>query len=167
MTHGYIITDHTKEYLYGAGPTVDAAWENLKYGADPFLDSLGDELSDEDAFAQFIVFPATEALLAQVHSSAGAEIWGYINGAACTEAEEDAAERLPVIDQHDRDGEICGYAANETEAAAILLEEYKLGDPNEDELAAFDSTANYYSADTQTFILISDEDIAEGYYAAG
>jgi len=77
------------------------------------------------------------------------------------------AENLPVIDQHDRDGEIIGYAANETEAAAILLEAYKRGDPDKYELANFDATTNYYVANTQTFNLISDEDIAEGYYAAG
>ena len=167
MTHGYIITDRTTECIYGAGLTVEDAWENLKYGADPFRNAHGDELSDEDAFAQFTVFPATEALLAQVHSSAGAEMWGYINGVACTKGEEDAAEKLPVIDQHDRDGEIIGYAANETEASAILLEAYKRGDPDRDELANFDSTANYYAADTQTFILISDAATASGYYAAG
>ena len=76
-------------------------------------------------------------------------------------------EKLPVIDQHDRDGEIIGYAANEAEAAAILLEVYMWGCPDKDELANFDATANYYVADTQTFNLIKDEDIAEGYYAAG
>ena len=168
MTHGYIITDRTTECIYGAGLTVEDAWENLKYGADPFRNAHGDELSDDDAFARHTVFPATEALLAQVHSSASAEhMWGYINGVACTKAEEDAAEKLPVIDQHDRDGEIIGYAANETEAAAILLEAYKRGDPDRDELANFDSTANYYTTDTQTFILISDAATASGYYAAG
>jgi len=92
MAHGYIITDRTTEYIYGAGLTVEDAWQNLKYGVDTFLDAHGDELSDDDAFAQHTVFPATEALLAQVHSSASAEhVWGYTNGVACTETEQTGA----------------------------------------------------------------------------
>lgn len=75
----------------------------------------------------------------------------------------------PVIDQHDRDGDIIGFAATAGEAQQMLRDLYLQADPDADELARFDrhNMVNLYSADTQKFSNIDDNEIVSGYWAHG
>ena len=75
--------------------------------------------------------------------------------------------KIPVIDQHDRDGAIIGYASAAQEAAEMIRDYFLQGEPDADELAAFDAGNHvyHYSADTQTFSEVSDSEISGGYWA--
>jgi hypothetical protein len=73
---------------------------------------------------------------------------------------------FPVIDQHDRDGQIIAYASTEQEAESILRADYLNCDPDADEIKAFDARNNvsWYS-DAQQFDHIDDADLVNGYWA--
>lgn len=75
--------------------------------------------------------------------------------------------KLPVIDQHDRDGDIIGYATTAEEAATITRNSFLQSNPDEDEISKFDAnnTVYWYSADTQDFDMIDDADLENGYWA--
>lgn len=75
--------------------------------------------------------------------------------------------KLPVIDQHDRDGEVIGFAETAEEAQAMSRGHFLKGEPDDDEIAEFDArNAMYqYGQGTQSFEQISDKDLAHGYWA--
>lgn len=75
--------------------------------------------------------------------------------------------KLPVIDQHDRDGDIIGYAENAEEAATIMRNNFLKADPDADEIATFDASnaVYWYDKETEDFLNVEDADLEDGYWA--
>ena len=85
----YVIYDIEETAIYGAGATVDGAWEQVMDLCDRPVNGLtGEPVSDDEWFARFKVAGATDALIAEVESEGGNIAWCYTNGVACTVAEK-------------------------------------------------------------------------------
>ena len=87
MTHFIAIDEHGIA-IQAIGATADEAIATAIRDAGPLFDAEGNDLSDAEAAAKFIVRPATPALVAQVLAEGGAIRWGEIDGTACTVEEE-------------------------------------------------------------------------------
>lgn len=85
----YVIYDSEETAIYGAGASVDDAWEAVMDNCDrPVNAFTGEPVSDDEWFAKFRVKGASADLLAQVESEGGNIAWGYkANGTTCTVAE--------------------------------------------------------------------------------
>lgn len=89
---GYIIQDRDGYAIFGIGETKDEAWVEVVDGVGAFHGPDGGDIpADEARDTQFVTYPATAALLAQVRDCGGQIAWGMIDGVACTADEEDAA----------------------------------------------------------------------------
>ena len=90
---GYIIIDQSEYAIHGYGPTVEEAWQMVvaecrgDFGTTPY----GEPLTADEAFKNYRVLPASEALISEVQSIGGAIAWGKAGGVACTVAEEEQA----------------------------------------------------------------------------
>ena len=90
---GYIIIDQSEYAIHGYGPTVEEAWQMVvaecrgDFGTTPY----GEPLTADEAFKNYRVLPASEALISEVQSIGGAIAWGKVGGVACTVAEEEQA----------------------------------------------------------------------------
>jgi hypothetical protein len=83
-----VIYDSEETAIYGAGATVDEAWQQVMSSCDRPLNAFdGEPVSDEAWFAEFRVKSATAALLEQVASTGGDIAWGYLAGVVCTVGE--------------------------------------------------------------------------------
>ena len=89
----YIIIDQSEYAIHGYGPTVEEAWQMVvaecrgDFGTTPY----GEPLTADEAFKNYRVLPASEALISEVQSIGGAIAWGKAGGVACTVAEEEQA----------------------------------------------------------------------------
>lgn len=91
---GYIIQDNQATAIYGSGQTVDEAWAEVVDGAGPFLNASGEAMDDEEAYtSQFTAYGATAALLEQINREGGDISWGVVHGVACTDEEEELANK--------------------------------------------------------------------------
>ena len=82
---GYIIQDKQGNAIYGAGATVDEAWQQVIDGCAPFFDAYGNEIDEGEAFTRnFKTYGATAALLAKVEAEGGDIAWDIVRGVACT-----------------------------------------------------------------------------------
>lgn len=73
-------------------------------------------------------------------------------------------KKLPVIDDHSRDGWIIGYAETSEQATAILrAHQLDACDGEPDESTA--GSVHWYSKGTQAFNEIEDADLVNGYWA--
>ena len=84
---GYVIYDGEETAIYGAGASVDDAWQQVMDLCDRPVNLDGEPVSDDEWYAQFRVKGATADLLAQVESGGGNIAWGYLAGVACTVGE--------------------------------------------------------------------------------
>ena len=90
---GYIIIDQSEYAIHGYGPTPEEAWQMVvaecrgDFGTNPY----GEPLTADEAFKNYRVLPASEALISEVQSIGGAIAWGKAGGVACTVAEEEQA----------------------------------------------------------------------------
>ena len=88
---GYIIIDQSEYAIHGYGPTVEEAWQMVvaecrgDFGTTPY----GEPLTADEAFKNYRVLPASEALISEVQSIGGAIAWGKVGGVACTVIEEE------------------------------------------------------------------------------
>ena len=87
----YIIIDQSEYAIHGYGPTVEEAWQMVvaecrgDFGTTPY----GEPLTADEAFKNYRVLPASEALISEVQSIGGAIAWGKVGGVACTVIEEE------------------------------------------------------------------------------
>lgn len=87
----YIIIDQSEYAIHGYGPTVEEAWQMVvaecrgDFGTTPY----GEPLTADEAFKNYRVLPASEALISEVQSIGGAIAWGKAGGVACTVIEEE------------------------------------------------------------------------------
>ena len=87
---GYMIQDIQGNAIFGVGATVDEAWAMVVDSAGPFLNIIGDEISNDEVYeTQFQTYGATKALIDRVMERGGAIAWGKVRGVACTEEEEE------------------------------------------------------------------------------
>lgn len=84
---GYVIYDSEETAIYGAGASVDDAWEAVMDLCDRPVNLDGEPISDDEWYAQFRVKGATADLLEQVERWGGDIAWGYLAGVACTVGE--------------------------------------------------------------------------------
>ena len=84
---GYVIYDSEETAIYGAGASVDDAWQQVMDLCDRPVDINGEPVSDDEWFEDFRVRGTTAALIAQVESEGGNIAWGYLAGVACTVGE--------------------------------------------------------------------------------
>ena len=85
---GYVIYDSEETAIFGAGASVDDAWQQVMELCDrPRNFFTGEPVSDDEWFEDFRVRGATAALIAQVESEGGNIAWGYLAGVACTVGE--------------------------------------------------------------------------------
>ena len=96
-TTGFIVTNETSIWGYGATKEAASAsfLDEMKTGgirvvSDDEMNTLL-ETSNADACTRasgFTTEAATPALIAQVEELGGGIVWGYVDGVACTRAEE-------------------------------------------------------------------------------
>jgi len=84
---GYVIYD-TQEYaIYGAGATVDEAWEQVMDECERPLDTNGALVDDDAWYSMFTVSCASQALLDLVEAEGGAIAWCLVDGVVCAPSE--------------------------------------------------------------------------------
>ena len=89
---GYIIQDKQGYAIFGAGDTVEQAWQQAME-AGPFFDAFGNEKDPDAAYIEdFQTYGATAALIAKVQAEGGAIAWDVIQGVACTNEEAERVE---------------------------------------------------------------------------
>lgn len=89
---GYIVQDKQGYAIHGVGATVDEAWAEVVANAGPFTNSVGDEITPDEAFERdFKVYGATAALMQMVREEGGAISWDIVRGVACTRGEAEEA----------------------------------------------------------------------------
>ena len=86
----FIAQDEYGIAIMSIGETEEEALAIAIKDAGPLFDADGNYLTDEDAKKKFIVYPATDALIAQVEAEGGAIAWRIVDGVACTVDEERA-----------------------------------------------------------------------------
>ena len=84
---GYVIYDSEETAIFGAGASVDDAWEAVMDLCDRPVNLDGEPVSDDEWYTHFRVKSATADLLEQVESWGGDIAWGYLAGVACTVGE--------------------------------------------------------------------------------
>ena len=85
---GYVIYDSEETAIFGAGASVDDAWEAVMDLCErPRNFFTGEPVSDDEWYTHFRVKSATADLLEQVESWGGDTAWGYLAGVACTVGE--------------------------------------------------------------------------------
>ena len=87
---GYMIQDKQGYAIHGIGATVDEAWAEVVANAGPFTNSVGDEITPDEAFEDFKVYGATAALIDKVKAEGGDIAWSVVGGVACTRQEAEA-----------------------------------------------------------------------------
>ena len=84
----FIAQDEYGIAIMSIGETEEEALALAIRDAGPFFDDDCNCISDEDAMKKFSVYPATDALIAQVEAEGGAIAWRIVDGVACTVEEE-------------------------------------------------------------------------------
>jgi hypothetical protein len=83
-----VIYDSEETAIFGAGASVDDAWEAVMDLCErPRNFFTGEPVSDDEWYTHFRVKSATADLLEQVESWGGDIAWGYLAGVACTVGE--------------------------------------------------------------------------------
>lgn len=86
----YIVYGKNDYVIYGAGPTVDAAWDEVKRDVltkNPVLNYDDNSVSEDEVFEKYYaVLPATDALMDMLQAYGGNIPWTRdANGVATTE----------------------------------------------------------------------------------
>lgn len=84
----FIAQDEYGIAICAIGDSIEEALRIAIHDAGPFFDADGNDLTDEEAEKKFDVYPATDALIAQVEAEGGAIAWRIVDGVACTVEEE-------------------------------------------------------------------------------
>ena len=86
-TAGYVIVDRDHSAIWAAENTEAAAWAALRFEMGMAGVAVVDGASDaphETSISNFLIFPATAALIERVENMGGNIAWGAVNGVLCT-----------------------------------------------------------------------------------